>query len=549
MLVDSVAVQLLAGRGSGPGARITQIAAVTTSSLPALKAYLEGEAHFRAGRFAPAVEAFREAVRADTMFALAYYRLSVAAEWALELNDAAEAADVAVRHARRLSEHDRSLLDALLVARRGQTQEAERRYRAIVARYRDDVEAWFQLGEVLFHAGMLYGHALEDSREPFERVVAFEPDHATALIHLVRVAAARRDAPGVDSLARRVLQLNPGGERALEMRAMRLHAAGAGADWDELVQDLAAADAPAALQGIYSLYAFGDDDVATERLLRVLTRPERTPALRAAAGAMLAHLHAALGRLRAAREDVGVVAGEGAGDLLAHRAFLATLPFAATPADTLRRLRDELNAWDAGAEPPSPLPSAYFSTHNGLYPPIRLYLIGRVSAALGDTAMLRQQAEALERLTGPAATRTLAEALGRGLRARLLVARGGPADALALLEPTVRGGGYEPKLFSPFISQPAERYLVGELLDSLGRGDEARIWLGSVLRFGIYDRVYAGPAQLRIARIFERAGNRDSAAAYYERVLELWDRSDAELQPLVQDARAALSRLDSAPRR
>jgi hypothetical protein len=129
----------------------------------------------------------------------------------------------------------------------------------------------------------------------------------------------------------------------------------------------------------------------------------------------------------------------------------------------------------------------------------------------------------------------------------LLVARGRPRDALAMLEPTVRTGGYEPKLFSPFLSQPAERYLVGELLDSLGRDDDARVWLGSVLWFGIYDRAWAGPALVRIARIFERAGRRDSAVFYYQRVLELWDRGDPELRPLVDDARAALSRLTAEP--
>ncbi|HXV90089.1 MAG TPA: protein kinase [Gemmatimonadales bacterium] len=548
-LVDSVAVQLLAGRGSGPGARITRIAAVTTSSLPALKAYLEGEAHFRAGRFAPAVEAFDSAVRADSMFALAYYRLSLAAEWALQLDRSTVAADAAVRHASRLSEHDRALLDARLVWRQGRSVEAERRYRAIAARYPDDIEAWFQLGEVLFHDGALYGRALEEAREPFERVVAFEPDHATALIHLVRIAGARRDRAAVDSLVQRVLQLNPGGERALEMRGMQLALADGHADWSSFEAELAAGNPAAALQGVYSVYMFGGNLDATDRLLGALAASGGTPVAVSRVRAMRAHYHAALGRLREAQADLRRVGGEADGELLAHRALLATLPFAATPADSLRRLRDQLLAWDAGAERPSPLPSAYFNTHDGLYPAIRLYLLGRVAAALGDTAALRRHAEALDRLPGPPQARAVAQGLGRGLTGWLLVARGQPRDALALLEPTVRDGGYEPKLFSPFISRPAERYLVGELLDSLGRDDDARAWLGSVLWFGIYDRAWAGPAQLRIARIFERAGRRDSAAAYYQRVLELWDGSDPELRPLVEDARAALARLVAEPRR
>jgi tetratricopeptide (TPR) repeat protein len=520
---------------------------VTTASLPALKAYLEGDAHFRAGRFAPAVEAFETAVRADSMFALAYYRLSVAAEWALRLDRSTAAADAAVRHASRLSEHDRALLDARLVWRQGRSEEAERRYREIAARYPDDIEAWFQLGEVLFHDGALYGRALEEAREPFERVVGFEPDHATALIHLVRIAGARRDRPAVDSLVRRVLQLNPGGERALEMRALQLAMAGPEADWAALEADLTAAGDPAvALQGVYSVYMFGNA-AATEHLLGALTRSGGPSLTLSRVRAMRAHFHAARGRLREAREDLRDDGGEGAGELLAHRALLATLPFAGTSPDSLRRLREQLRAWDADAERPSGLPSAYFNTHDGLYPAIRLYLLGRVSAALGDTAAVRRYAEALERLAGPSKTRSVAEGLGRGLRGLLLVARGRPRDALALLEPTVRNGGYEPKLFSPFLSQPAERYLVGELLDSLGRDDDARVWLGSVLWFGIYDRAWAGPALLRIARIFERQGRRDSAAAYYARFVEQWAEADPDLRGVVQDARAALARLTAEP--
>ena len=47
---------------------------MTTQSFPALKAYLEGESEFRAGRFANALEAFQRATATDQSFALVYYR-------------------------------------------------------------------------------------------------------------------------------------------------------------------------------------------------------------------------------------------------------------------------------------------------------------------------------------------------------------------------------------------------------------------------------------------------------------------------------------------
>jgi TolB-like protein len=49
-LVDGLATELLAGRLTGPGERIARMSAMTTHSFPALKAFLEGETAFRAGR-------------------------------------------------------------------------------------------------------------------------------------------------------------------------------------------------------------------------------------------------------------------------------------------------------------------------------------------------------------------------------------------------------------------------------------------------------------------------------------------------------------------
>jgi len=539
-MVDALA-RLLAARSNIPGGRVTRIAAVTTGSLPALKAYLEGETEFRAGRFNAAVDAFEAAVAADTAFALAYYRLSVATEWALRPDDATAAAELAVRHAARLSPHDRALLDALLAARRGDFVDAERRYRAIVALYPDDVEAWFQLGEVLFHAGRLFGRPLTDSRAPFDRVVALEPDHATALIHLLRLAAVERDSALGDSLADGVLRLNPSGDRVLEVEGLRLDLHGESADWSALATALRDADPSAALQGIFSVYEYGSNLAAVEQLIAELTEAT-SPELRTAARVRLAHARVLQGRWREAREAIAAPDAQPA-ELLAHRAFLSTLPFLPISADTLRALARALTAWDAAAEPPSSLPSAYFNVHDGLYPAIRLYLLGLVADRLGDSAATRRHADELGRWRGPPRSADVAKRWELGLRARVLVARGRPAEALALLEPSMRAGAYERKLFSPLFSHATERFLVGALLAERGRPDAAREWFGSMQWFAMLDRVLEAPAAWRIGQLFEGQGRPDSAAAYYARVVDLWQNADSELQPMVADARSRLAAL------
>ncbi len=80
-LVDDLAMQLAVGAIGEDGARLAGIGARTTESLEALKAYLEGESHFRANRFATAGKAFRQAVEIDSTFALAWFRLAAAAIW------------------------------------------------------------------------------------------------------------------------------------------------------------------------------------------------------------------------------------------------------------------------------------------------------------------------------------------------------------------------------------------------------------------------------------------------------------------------------------
>ena len=79
-VVDRVAAELLAGRFPGTRGVLARVAATSSSSLPAAKAYFAAEQHMGNGRFSAAIDALRDAVRQDSGFALAYYRMSHAAE-------------------------------------------------------------------------------------------------------------------------------------------------------------------------------------------------------------------------------------------------------------------------------------------------------------------------------------------------------------------------------------------------------------------------------------------------------------------------------------
>ena len=220
-LVDDLAGRLLANLVGGRDTALTSLASVTTTSLPALKAYLRGERAMRAGLDARAAAAFREAALLDTTFALAQYRLSLVANWVTVpgIDDPAVWANTAARHDDRLSPLGRDLLQAYR-AYKQPSPDALVLYRALVKSYPDNVEAWYMLGEVIFHYGPLIGESLNGAREPFERALRLDANNAHAQLHLARVLARDGGGEAFESLIQRLLAEYGAADRALELRAL-----------------------------------------------------------------------------------------------------------------------------------------------------------------------------------------------------------------------------------------------------------------------------------------------------------------------------------------
>ncbi|MCH7876158.1 MAG: protein kinase [Gemmatimonadetes bacterium] len=546
-LVDDLATQLLTAQTGGPGARVTRIAAVTTSSLPALKAYLEGETAFRAGHYGSAVEAFQRAVAADSLFALAYYRLSVAAEWDARDALVQDAAQQAIRHAERLSEHDRLLLEAFIAWRRGAADEAEDLYRGIIGTHPDYVEAWFQLSEVLFHYNPLRGRSLAESREALERLLAFDPDHEPTLIHLARVAAHERNRAELDSLVRRILELNPEGDRALEMRVLRAFASDDRADQERLIGELRRASDFVLILATWHVALFTHNLPGAARLARVVADSTRAPKVQALGRVWLAHLELARGRWRAARAELAAAEPLDRASALEYRALFTALPFVPVSRAQVEDARDELERWDATSVPPSVTTTVLVSKHDGAHPHLRKYLLGLLSARLGDPVAATRHAAELEALGGPDRARALAGDLAGSIRAQVALIEGRPADALMALEQTRRQTFYQLTLSSPFYSQAYERYMQATLLEELGQTEEALRWYSSVVGTSPNELIYLAPSHLRRAEIYERLGQPEKAAEHYARFVELWADCDPELRPVVDDAKERIARLAGEP--
>ncbi len=549
-MVDRVTAQLLGGWGGPTSTRVDRIAAVTTHSLPALKAYLEGEAALRSGGFDRAARAFQRALAADSLFALAWYRLSTTAFWLTRNVLAIEAAERAAMLTGRLPEREALVLQALRSFLRSDADQTEQQLRAILGTYPDDVEGWFLLGELTFHVGPWQGRDLAESREAWVRVGTLEPNEVSAMIHLARLAAVAEDARALDSLTRRLAEVRgriP--ERSdetraeeVELAALRAFRFGNASDRERTMAELGQATDITILLAAWAVAIFGDDPDGGAQVVGLLTGPTHSATARAIGHLVAAHLVAARGRWAQATEHLAAarridpVAGTQYGTLL------GLAPFRPSTAAERAVWRAQVRGLLPPERGPSPSSSTFFSAHVGLHAAVQHYLLGLLASADGDRRAALAEVEALLGLEGSTDVRRAAANLARGVRADLAWRRGDAAATLDEVEGMVLGS-YLLATASPVLSGSRERYLRAWALDRLGRGGDAARWFGSFEHFSLYEVVFAPTAHVRAAEILERMGRREEAAARYERALRWLAEADPELTPEIQRIEARLAAL------
>lgn len=493
-LVDSLASGLLAGLGSGPDARLTRLAASTTESLDALKAYLEGQKLFREGRFLAAEEAFSRAA-ADTTFALASYWLSVSGWWADQSGVILPAADLAVRHGGKLAERDRLLLQAWDTLLHGDAAESERLYRAVLGVEPENVHAVTQLGEVLFHYAPRRGTSPAAARPAFERVLQLEPGDPGALLHLARIAAMENRLADVRHLLDDLIRSDSSGEYVLEARSLRAFATRDSSDEAGVLSLLSrASDGRIWGEALYAWTSARNRDGA-RRIIRLLTDPLRAPEVRGFGHIALAHMNLADGQVDAARSELDQAARFDSVAALEHRALILAMPFLPADSGELKSIRDRLRRWNALA--PIRIGASHVGgVHDDVHPVLRAYLLGQLSVRLGDRSETGRQAEDLERMPGPEDLRKYAREAAASLRAQALLAQGHDREGAAMLLQSLRTETRFSRMgASPFYSRGLERFLLAGALARLGETAEASRWYNSFSCEPLFDRVYLAPAE------------------------------------------------------
>ncbi len=497
--VDELSRGLVTLMSQAPGTYPSHLAARTSGSWPALKAFLQGEHDFRLGRHTRAMAGFERAVALDADFALAHYRLAGTRAAAAMLVPARQACRAAGATSGALAPAARMMIEAQDAWLNGRLALAEQRYAAVVAEHPDNVEAWYLLGDVLFHGNACRGRSAVEARPMLQRALSLDPTHVGALGKLARIAAMEGEDATLDLYVDRVAALTPTSDQALSLRALRAFRHGDVGGLLRLAGDFRSARMFAVGVALADAALYSGHLDAVESIAREVIPRVPSAELRALGHLFLAEAALAQDRAADAIKDYDI-AGEldpaWALTVRGLRAASGVLPCSAVQLDALQ---EEFERWNAAAE--LPRVSLPLMLHDGLHGHVRVYVAGLLAARRGDLPSAARFTEDLAELAVPDGAEVLTEQMLRTLEAAHRAGQGEIAGGLHALEGARAEVWFQYAMASPIFAGVEARLLRAELLHAQGRDGEAVGWLTSIGWHSVWELSHRARAGRRATEI------------------------------------------------
>lgn len=199
-LTDSIVFSLVRQVWTGSTPIIPSPAALATTSLEALRAYLDGEHALAAAEMPRALASFERAYGLDSTYFFAYWRSLYPRSYEGTRPDSATVARV-VAHRDQLPPADRLLVEVQVERSAGRRlallEEGSRRFPT-------HWPTWFAYANELVHWSPYLGTTYDEARAALERVVALNPQFGPAWEHLHWIAALQRDTAAVAQVLQRL---------------------------------------------------------------------------------------------------------------------------------------------------------------------------------------------------------------------------------------------------------------------------------------------------------------------------------------------------------
>jgi hypothetical protein len=420
----------------------------------AVAKWLAGEVAYRNARYRDALALYREALATDSTLVPAALKGAITAAWLVRYDAADSLVRLALRHEGDLPPANRLLAHGMVHQFAGNGDSAAVWFGRAVAQNPDWSEAWYAVGEALYHLWPPGDQLDSLARAAFRRSLEADPDFAPVVFHLAELAIAEGDLAEASRLAARHGQLSADSAEILQLELMLgCVRSGGSVDWTPLVvRDTGGIQLTTAGRLLGAAGRHLDCAASAYRAAIESPLPDDDFSRRWTSVMGLHHVLIARGERDAAQRLIDSVARSGipaARGLLVLDAVLGAGPESRGAA--------EMTAQDA------PLDKVSLG---------RLWWFGEWAAVQGDTARIAAIAQQLRRMTWLSGRAGDLVPL-RAMSARLALARGDTAaaiDSLRSLRPMAPLGQLIWGYWEPLST---ERMLLANLLLAKGHAAEA----------------------------------------------------------------------------